>query len=128
MQLPGSGDILREHLERPRCAGRLERPDATATVTNPACGDLLALDLAVEAGRIAAAGQVVQGCPAARALASILAGLVVGLSLEEAAGVDRERLDREAGGLPGQKKHAAHLAADALAGALRELRRVHPNT
>lgn len=117
---------MREHLDRPRCAGRLERPDATATVTNPACGDVLALDIAVQRGRIVAAGQVVQGCPAARALASILAGLVVGLSLEEARRLDVERLDREVGGLPGQKKHAAHLAADALAEALRELQPLRP--
>ena len=78
----------------------------------------MALEVSLVEGRIAAVGQVVQGCPAARAVASFLAERLTGMTLLEARALDERALDEAIGGLPRLKRHAAQLAADALAAAL----------
>ena len=49
------------HFRDPQGQGSLPQATHSATVTDPACGDELALDLAVDAGRIAAARFRVRG-------------------------------------------------------------------
>ena len=53
-------------------AGRLDHPDATATVDNPLCGDRITVDLRIEDGRIVALGYKVRGCMLCEAAASLL--------------------------------------------------------
>jgi nitrogen fixation NifU-like protein len=107
-----------EHLHAPRARGRLERPDASVQVENPICGDIFRLELRVVAGMIVEVAQVVEGCPAARVLGSVLAGRLEGASLAEARSLTREGLEAPIGGLAPQKRHAGHLALDALRAAL----------
>lgn len=53
-------------------AGRLANPDATGTAFNPACGDRIVVDLALEGERIAAIAQETKACVLTQASASIL--------------------------------------------------------
>ena len=60
-------------------AGHLAAPDASATAHNPACGDKVTVDLALEAGRITALAHHTHACVLAQASAAILAEAAVGL-------------------------------------------------
>ena len=60
-------------------AGHLPSADATATVHNPACGDRVTVELALEGGRIAALAHRTHGCVLTQASAALLAGSAQGL-------------------------------------------------
>ena len=64
-------------------AGRLERPDASATLHNPACGDRVTMDLQVAEGRISALGHHTQACILTQASAAILGTAAIGASRAE---------------------------------------------
>jgi len=59
-------------------AGHLPAVDATASVHNPACGDRVRVELALEGGRIAAMAHVTHGCVLTQASAALLAGMAAG--------------------------------------------------
>ena len=59
-------------------AGRLPSPDATASVHNPACGDRVTVELALEEGRIAALAHLTHGCVLTQASAALLAAAAQG--------------------------------------------------
>src|SRR5882672_2533007 len=59
-------------------AGHLPVADATASVHNPACGDRVHVELALEGGRIAALAHVTHGCVLTQASAALLAGTAAG--------------------------------------------------
>ncbi|MBI1773829.1 MAG: iron-sulfur cluster assembly scaffold protein [Proteobacteria bacterium] len=78
-------DTLMEAARQATGHGRLAKPDASATVDNPLCGDRVTIDLRCEAGRIAEIAHDVRGCILCRASASVLAREAVGLDRTEAA-------------------------------------------
>jgi NifU-like protein involved in Fe-S cluster formation len=53
-------------------AGRLPRPDASATAANPACGDRVTMEVALSGGRIAGLAHDTHACVLAQASAAIL--------------------------------------------------------
>lgn len=110
-----------DHFEHPRNAGLVTSPDVSAQVENPACGDILKLTAKVSDGLVTDVKFLAQGCIPAIACGSALTELVIGKTVKEAAGIRREDLLRELGGLPGTSTHAGHLAMDALAELLRNL-------
>lgn len=116
-----SAELL-DHFEHPRNPGEVADADATAQVENPGCGDILKLSMKVAKGVIAEIGFLAKGCVPAIACGSALTELVKGKSLEEARGLRREELMRSVGGLPEASSHASHLAMDALAQALKQLK------
>lgn len=59
-------------------AGHLPAADATASVYNPACGDRVTVELALEGGQIAALAHVTHGCVLTQASAALLAGMAAG--------------------------------------------------
>ncbi|HKU63824.1 MAG TPA: iron-sulfur cluster assembly scaffold protein [Rhizomicrobium sp.] len=59
-------------------AGHLPAADATASVHNPACGDRVRVELALEGGRIIALAHVTHGCVLTQASAALLAGTATG--------------------------------------------------
>ena len=59
-------------------ADRLPSPQATATVDNPLCGDIVTIDLAVEAGLVTDIGYVVRGCLLCQASAAALSVQAIG--------------------------------------------------
>jgi nitrogen fixation NifU-like protein len=64
-------------------AGRLAHPSVSVVCDNPLCGDRVGLDLAVEGGRVAAAGHVTRGCLLTRAAASLVTRHLDGRDLAE---------------------------------------------
>ncbi len=63
--------------------GRMEQPDATASVRSPLCGSRITVDLKVKDGVIADYRHVVRACTLGQAAASIMARHVVGKSVGE---------------------------------------------
>ena len=64
-------------------AGRLTQACATGRAFNPACGDRVTMDVAMEGNRIAGIAHDTHACVLTQASASILGGELVGLSREE---------------------------------------------
>lgn len=110
-----------DHFERPRNAGEMERPSASARVENPACGDVMELALRVEDGRIAEARFRTKGCVTAIACGSALTEMISGRSVAEVRKFRREELVDSLGGLSNETMHGSHLAMDALRAVLRRL-------
>ena len=113
---------LLDHFEHPRNAGEVVNADVTVQVENPACGDILKLSLKVENGHIAEIRFLAKGCVPAMACGSALTELVRGRTIEAARGLRREDLVQAVGGLPETSIHASHLAMDALAAALKQVK------
>ena len=61
-------------------AGRLAQADASATAHNPACGDRVTVDVALENGRITALAHHTHGCVLTQASAAILGADAIGAS------------------------------------------------
>jgi NifU-like protein involved in Fe-S cluster formation len=69
-------------------AGRLDAPQGSATVHNPACGDRVTVDVTLENGRIIALRHHAQACVLTQASAAILGAEAIGL---DRAGLGRLR-------------------------------------
>jgi len=115
-----SAQVL-DHFQNPRNTGELPSPDAVAEVQNPACGDILRLSLKMNDGRIVSARFKAMGCVAAMACGSALTEIVTGRSVREAQTLRRDEVLAAIGGLPQASTHAAQLAVDALAAALKQI-------
>ncbi len=59
-------------------AGRLAAPSATATVSNPLCGDRVTIDLTFDGARITAVAHTVRGCALCRAAAAVIGEVLPG--------------------------------------------------
>ncbi len=110
---------LLDHFQNPRNAGEVSEPDAEARIENPACGDVLQLTMKISAGRILDIRFRAKGCVPAMACGSALTELAKDKTIEEALKLRGEDLVAAVGGLPEASGHAAALAIDALASALR---------
>lgn len=64
-------------------AGRLEEPHLHGSAHNPACGDKIEMDIALESGRIAALAHETKACVLTQASASILGRDARGLTKGE---------------------------------------------
>jgi NifU-like protein involved in Fe-S cluster formation len=113
---------LLDHFEHPRHAGELQEPSAQALVENPACGDVLALGIRVEGGRIAEIAFRAKGCVPAMACASAVTELVRGRSIDEAASITKEDVRAAVDGVPPASGHALDLAVDAVQAVLSRFR------
>ena len=112
---------LIDHFQHPRNVGELSEPDASARVENPACGDIMTLQLRVASDRVVEARYRVKGCVAAIGCGSVLTELISGRTLAEVRAVSRDAIVNEVGGLPPASEHASHLALDCLRAALHSL-------
>jgi len=110
-----------DHFEHPRNAGSVADADASVRIENPACGDILELSLKLSSDRIEEIRFLAKGCVASMACASALTEIVKGKNIGEARRLGREELIKAIGGLPQASSHAADLALDALAAALKQL-------
>src|SRR5579871_3595694 len=66
-------------------AGRLPHPCSTGRAFNPACGDRVTFDVAIEGGRIAGIAHDTKACVLTQASAAILGSELVGLAREDVA-------------------------------------------
>ena len=113
---------LLDHFQNPRNPGEVVNPDASVQLENPACGDILKLSIKIANGQIAEIGFLAKGCVPAMACGSALTLLVKGRTVAAARRLRREELVQAVGGLPEASAHASHLAMDALAAALKQLK------
>jgi nitrogen fixation NifU-like protein len=112
-------EAFKDHLAHPRNGGELADADASAELTNPACGDRLRLTLRIRDDRITAARFLAYGCPPTLACGSALTVMLEGITTGEAARITRQQLVKLLDGLPARKSHAAALAIETLQAALR---------
>jgi len=103
-----------DHFRYPRNAGALEEPDAVATVSNPACGDITRLHLRIAGDVITEVRWQTQGCSTAIAASSMASEMMIGLPLSKVESITRQAIADALGGLPAAKVHCSVLAADAL--------------
>jgi len=101
--------------------GELSDANAVAEETNPVCGDRLRLMLRVSSGRIEAARFLAYGCAPTIACGSVLAEMIEGMNVEDAARITRQEIAGALDGLPSRKQHAAALAVETLRAALHNL-------
>jgi len=106
------------HLTSPQGLGRTPEDGFAATVGGFACCDEISITVSLRGDRVDDAGFEASGCGAATASGSATVSLVRGTPLFDAARVDADAISAELGGLSAAKRHAAELAADALARAL----------
>ncbi len=107
-----------EHLSHPHGRGLRPAGSHDAAAGAVACGDVVRISVAIEGDRVTAAGFDAEGCGATIAAASAAVALVEGVPLLDAARVGVDDVADALGGLSLGKRHAADLAADALARAL----------
>src|ERR1051325_3670872 len=93
-------------------AGHLAAPDASATAHNPACGDKVTVELALEAGRITALAHTSRACVLTQASAALLATKAPGQSQADL----RALADKVRAFLAGAAAPDGYQAFDGVAG------------
>ncbi len=113
-------DILafEHHLTSPQGEGHTPSDAFTVTFGGGECCDEVTFSVQTDGTRVTDAGFSANGCGASHAAASAAVTLVRGAGLLDAARVGAEEIADELGGLSSAKRHAAAVAADALARAL----------
>ena len=117
-----------DHYENPRNVGAFAKDDptvATGMVGAPACGDVMKLQIKVNAdGIIEDAKFKTYGCRSAIASSSLVTEWVKGKSLDEAAMIKNTDIAQELA-LPPVKIHCSILAEDAIKAAIEDYKSRH---
>ena len=106
------------HLTSPQGQGHHPAHAHTVTTGGGACCDEVTFSIAVAGDRVTDAGFTAVGCGATTAAASAAVTLVKDATIFDAARIGPGALHDELGGLSPAKRHAADVAAEALARAL----------
>jgi NifU-like protein involved in Fe-S cluster formation len=93
-------------------AGHLAAPDASATLSNPACGDRVTVELSLHDGRIAAIAHDTRACILTQASAALLAAQAAGTGIAELTAMETAIKAFLAGGSPPPGYQAFAGAAD----------------
>ncbi len=122
-------DKVIEHYENPRNVGSFDKGDdtvGTGMVGAPACGDVMKLQIKVNAatGLIEDARFKTYGCGSAIASSSLVTEWVKGKSLDEALTIKNDRIAHELA-LPPVKIHCSILAEDAIKAAVEDYKAKH---
>ena len=116
-------DKVLDHYENPRNVGKLDAEDVnvgTGMVGAPACGDVMKLQIKVNAdGIIEDAKFKTYGCGSAIASSSLLTEWVKGKNLDEAEQIRNTQIAEELA-LPPVKIHCSVLAEDAIKAAVQD--------
>jgi nitrogen fixation NifU-like protein len=114
-----------DHYENPRNVGSMDKNDpqvATGMVGAPACGDVMKLQLKINAdGIIEDAKFKTYGCGSAIASSSLVTEWVKGKSIDEAGKIKNTAIAEELA-LPPVKIHCSILAEDAIKAAIEDYR------
>ena len=121
-------DKVVEHYENPRNVGTFDKGDdtiGTGMVGAPACGDVMRLQIKVNAdGIIEDAKFKTYGCGSAIASSSLVTEWVKGKTLDEALTIKNTQIAEELA-LPPVKIHCSILAEDAIKAAVADYRSRH---
>ena len=114
-----------EHYENPKNVGTLDKSSSnvgTGLVGAPACGDVMKLQIQVNAqGIIEDAKFKTYGCGSAIASSSLVTEILKGKTLDEAASIRNQSIADELA-LPPVKIHCSVLAEDAIKAAITDYR------
>ena len=118
-----------DHYEHPRNVGSFDKGDdsvGTGMVGAPACGDVMKLQIKVnaETGVIEDARFKTYGCGSAIASSSLVTEWVKGKTLDEAAQLKNSQIAEELA-LPPVKIHCSILAEDAIKAAVKDYKAKH---
>jgi nitrogen fixation NifU-like protein len=117
-----------DHYENPRNVGSFDKDDAgvaTGMVGAPACGDVMKLQIKVNADGIIEDAKVkTYGCGSAIASSSLVTEWVKGKSLDEAQQIKNTDIAQELA-LPPVKIHCSILAEDAIKAAIADYKQKH---
>jgi nitrogen fixation NifU-like protein len=86
-------EIILDHYKRPQHRGLPDQFDAEVHHVNPTCGDEVTLRVRVADGTITDLGWEGEGCSISQASTSVMSGLVVGKSIDEAMTLQQKFLD-----------------------------------
>ena len=118
-------DKVLDHYEHPRNVGKLDASSddvGTGMVGAPACGDVMRLQIKVNAdGIIEDAKFKTYGCGSAIASSSLLTEWVKGRTLDDAAAIKNTEIAEELA-LPPVKIHCSVLAEDAIKAAVQDIK------
>jgi nitrogen fixation NifU-like protein len=120
-------DKVIDHYENPRNVGSFTKDQdgvGTGMVGAPACGDVMRLQIKVEAGIITDAKFKTYGCGSAIASSSLVTEWVKGKTLDEAGLIKNSQIAEELA-LPPVKIHCSILAEDAIKAAIADYREKH---
>ncbi len=113
-------EAVMRHFENPSNVGEIENASGVGEVGNPTCGDMMRISISVDGDKITDCKFKTLGCGAAIATSSITTELAIGMTLDEAMALTRDRVAEELGGLPPEKMHCSNLAADGLHEAVKD--------
>ena len=111
-----------DHYENPQNVGSFDKDDdsvGTGLVGAPACGDVMKLQIKVEAGIIQDAKFKTFGCGSAIASSSLVTEWVKGRTLNEAKNIKNVQIAEELA-LPPVKIHCSVLAEDSIKAAIKD--------
>ena len=121
-------DKVLDHYENPRNVGTLDKDDqdvGTGMVGAPACGDVMKLQIKVNAeGIIEDAKFKTYGCGSAIASSSLVTEMLKGKTLTQALDIKNATIANELA-LPPVKIHCSVLAEDAIKAAVADYRTKH---
>lgn len=121
-------DKVLDHYENPRNVGTFDKGDdqvGTGMVGAPACGDVMKLQIRVNAaGIIEDARFKTYGCGSAIASSSLVTEWVKGKTLDEALTIRNTQIAEELA-LPPVKIHCSILAEDAIKAAVKDYKDKH---
>lgn len=123
---------LIDHYENPRNVGSMEKADddvGTGLVGAPACGDVMKLQIKVDAvtGTISDAKFKTFGCGSAIASSSLVTEWVKGKTIDEAMTIKNTHIAEHLS-LPPVKIHCSVLAEDAIKAAIEDYKSKHVKT
>ncbi|MBA4418245.1 MAG: iron-sulfur cluster assembly scaffold protein [Syntrophus sp. (in: bacteria)] len=113
-------DKVKELLENPHNAGKIENPDGVGQVGNPVCGDMMTIMIKVRDDRIEDIRFETFGCGAAIAVSSVVTDMAKGKTIDDAMKISNKVVAEELGDLPTNELHCSNLGADALQEAIRD--------
>ena len=113
---------LLDHFHHPRNVGEIAEASVVVEASNPVCGDLMKLWVAVREGKIQEVKFKVAGCVPSVACGSWLTEAILSRSVEDLSVVTPDDVIAGLDGLPPASRHAAVLAVDALKRLLDKLR------
>lgn len=106
--------LLRERMEHPLHQGPVDGATGRGSVGNPACGDVVTVEIRVDGERIEAAGFQSIGSPYQLAVASVLCDCIIGGTVAQARQRSPECMLERLPDLPARKRYLARLSLEAM--------------
>lgn len=113
-------DKVMDHFMHPRNVGEIDNADASGTVGNAKCGDIMKIDLKIDDNVIVDIKFKTFGCGSAIATSSMATEMVIGKSVDEALQLTNQAVAEALDGLPPVKMHCSLLAEQAIKAAIKD--------